>query len=880
MVYLICFIVPELGAEVIKIEAPRGDPFRDTLLTFEKPRKHSTIFEASNFGKLSLELDVKQAKDVEKLLKLLETADVLVTNTRPSALKRLGLDYDTIKDNFPHIVYAQVSAWGFEGPDAELAGYDIGAFFSGTGVSTSMQEAGYYSAYVGGFGDLTAGQSLMSGVSMGLANRIKTGRGIFTSTTLLRNGLWCISPHIARASGRADVIRDGDVPDYERKPESHALDRYYRTKDARSIMLSSAGRDSQYSADLINAFKELVQVLLTNGANAESENVGEVLQRVEEGGGILTRVILIDLFEAVDCHAITELFVQHGVDCEIAEPVLKIAELKPGSRAGVETVYQYFEGTHMEDCGGMSKAMKVPYTFSCSDKHRIQNRAPLKGQHTQTLLAHGWSDVHEKARLPISEPGIVREKKAQAVVNTRARDARRDSGFVSGDDILYDEEAGLHTDNPAVPTNWGQSVDHMDLLHDGVVVELCTASRHVHVSGATCMMADFGATVVKVECSAADSETAQRGGANGPWPFSLRDEDPLTFAQVNRGKKSVALDLERAADQQRLAGLLATASIFITDYSATDLERLSISPTQLRQTSPQLIVVHVTPYPEEDPRSTNSYLSSGTALYAASGLSSLFSGRTEKVHHQPAPYMLDLLASQFVLSATMAALFHSVRTGEGQIVATNLWHIGCWLGTVPNVWMDFNREWADMVMYDPASVRYDCPLATFQAYKTKDGMWVELLGLDTKRHLPIALRALGIRLPVFGSVLWAAIAKVLPNRKEKVLLHRVKPIFAAINKSLETAILTYEWHDLHTLFLKHDVWHNPVRIPEQLLTYSQAHAIGSYVHNRDDSSQLFVATPLNMSSKVEHATYKCQHIAPVPKLGEHTDVFLTPTSGV
>ena len=73
-----------------------------------------------------------------KLKKILGDADVFITNVRPSGLKRLGLDYASLRAEFPTLVMAQLTAWGLDGPGSNLAGYDIGAFWTSTGMSIDI----------------------------------------------------------------------------------------------------------------------------------------------------------------------------------------------------------------------------------------------------------------------------------------------------------------------------------------------------------------------------------------------------------------------------------------------------------------------------------------------------------------------------------------------------------------------------------------------------------------------------------------------------------------------------------------------------------------------------------------------------------------------
>src|SRR5262245_5318174 len=113
-------LLADLGAEVIKIEAPEGDmmrtrpPLRDGA---------STSFGQLNAGKKSVVLDLKSPRGVEAARQLVATADVVVENFRPGVMRRFGLDYPALKEIRPDIVYCAISGYGQTGPSAELPAY-------------------------------------------------------------------------------------------------------------------------------------------------------------------------------------------------------------------------------------------------------------------------------------------------------------------------------------------------------------------------------------------------------------------------------------------------------------------------------------------------------------------------------------------------------------------------------------------------------------------------------------------------------------------------------------------------------------------------------------------------------------------------------------
>jgi crotonobetainyl-CoA:carnitine CoA-transferase CaiB-like acyl-CoA transferase len=113
-------LMADLGADVIKIEAPEGDMMRTRL-----PIRNgaSTSFGQLNAGKKSLVLDLKRPEAVEAVRRLVKTADVVLENFRPGVMRRFGLDYPALREVNPAIVYCAISGYGQTGPSAGRPAY-------------------------------------------------------------------------------------------------------------------------------------------------------------------------------------------------------------------------------------------------------------------------------------------------------------------------------------------------------------------------------------------------------------------------------------------------------------------------------------------------------------------------------------------------------------------------------------------------------------------------------------------------------------------------------------------------------------------------------------------------------------------------------------
>lgn len=192
-------LLADMGAEVIKIEAPSGDSWRPAgagYLPRFKENEENPVFDIYNTGKKHICLNVKTPDGKEAFFKLLEEADVFITNLRPAALKRLGLSYDDIKDRFPSLVYAAVLGYGEKGPDADMPAYDTTAFWSRSGFLRDMavKEDNFYMPVTApsSVGDTATGYLLMGEICAALYRRTNTGTGDYVTSTLFHNGVFCM----------------------------------------------------------------------------------------------------------------------------------------------------------------------------------------------------------------------------------------------------------------------------------------------------------------------------------------------------------------------------------------------------------------------------------------------------------------------------------------------------------------------------------------------------------------------------------------------------------------------------------------------------------------------------------------------------------------
>ena len=227
-------MLSDWGADVVKIEPPTGDPFRGwsaslmgTVVDINPP------FELDNRGKRSVVLQLENEEARSIAYKLIEEADVLVTNMRPRALSQHGLDYETLHERFPRLVYGQVTGYGPHSEARDTAAYDIGAFWSQAGVAMSLTpEGAEIPQQRGGMGDHMTGQGLAGAICAALLARERTGEGQHVSVPLVRVGMYMMGWD-AMLSLRLGV----PIVAYDRKHAVNPIITSYKSGDGKRFWL-------------------------------------------------------------------------------------------------------------------------------------------------------------------------------------------------------------------------------------------------------------------------------------------------------------------------------------------------------------------------------------------------------------------------------------------------------------------------------------------------------------------------------------------------------------------------------------------------------------------------------------------------------------------
>lgn len=190
-------LLADLGADVIKIERLSGDAWRETGKNYNRRFSDDAnpVFDIYNSGKRFVALDLKSDRGMQVFKDLLQGADVFITNTRPQALKRLGIAYEDLKDAYPRLIYAIVLGYGEAGPDAGKPAFDTTAFWSRSGFLRDQSlVADSYIPVTPPFsaGDTITGMLLMGEICAALVNRFQTGKGDYVRSGLYHNSIFTL----------------------------------------------------------------------------------------------------------------------------------------------------------------------------------------------------------------------------------------------------------------------------------------------------------------------------------------------------------------------------------------------------------------------------------------------------------------------------------------------------------------------------------------------------------------------------------------------------------------------------------------------------------------------------------------------------------------
>ncbi|MDO6448647.1 CoA transferase [Oceanobacillus profundus] len=348
-------MLADFGAEVIKVEDPvAGDYLRD----FEpKLDADSAVFHSLNRNKKSICLDLKTEKERSHFLKLVETADVVMESFRPGVMKRLGLDYETLKQINPRLIYCAITGYGQTGPYKDKPGHDIN-YLSYAGLLHVMGEKdrkpvipATQIADIGG-----GAYPAIAGILLALFEREKTGKGQLVDVSMLDGVVSWMHMLLPNAFAEREVTRGEELLN-----GGFACYQVYETKDNR--FLSMGGIEQKFWKVFCEGIERQDFIDCLDAPKEKQE------QMIHETQTIIARKTLeewLDIFSEKEA-CVTPV--------KIMEETLEDSQLQ--AREMIQTI------AHPE-LGNM-KQIGNPIKLSESPKETFLP-APKRGEHTELIL--------------------------------------------------------------------------------------------------------------------------------------------------------------------------------------------------------------------------------------------------------------------------------------------------------------------------------------------------------------------------------------------------------------------------------------------------------------------------------------------------------------
>lgn len=302
-------MLAQLGAQVVKIEPPQGDPARHMG---ERRRRSSQVFVALQRGKNLLTLDLKQPEDKARLLQMAGEADALVEGFRPGVMERLGLGWETLRAGNPRLVLCSISGYGQQGLHRQRAGHDINYLGYAGVLDQSIDREGRPVLSGLPVADLMGGaQTAVIGLLAALLAARQTGRGShvdvsMTSAMFASNILAAAAANVSSANASGDgasnaQVSTADAPGKGLLTGGAPCYNVYRTADARFMAVGAL--EHRYWAETCEVLQrpDLAGKHWSLGQSPGSPEALEVRAELDRIFSGKTLAQWVEIFDAHDC---------------------------------------------------------------------------------------------------------------------------------------------------------------------------------------------------------------------------------------------------------------------------------------------------------------------------------------------------------------------------------------------------------------------------------------------------------------------------------------------------------------------------------------------------------------------------------------------------
>lgn len=362
-------MLADLGAEVIKVEEPSGDPTRRSPPIIDG---HSSPFAQINRNKKSIAIDLKQAEGRDIFLKLASTADCVLEQFRPGVVDRLGINYAAVAEVNPRIVYCSLTGFGQDGPHRERSGHDLNYLALSGVLGLTTDERGKPAIPGVQVADLAGGMIAGFAILAALLARERTGRGQYVDVSMFDVMLSMLPIPAAHHFAGATIpvggkyVLTGAYPFYN----------VYETSDGKFMTLGAL--EPKFWVNFCRKVEREDLTARQFDSGAQRDNLFEEMRAMFKSR---TQAEWVELMLDADC---------------CCEPVLSMSEaFEHAQTRAREMVHQ-----------SSSITDQLGFSYKLSDTPpRETSRAPALGENTAELLTAAGISKEERNRL--SEAGVI-----------------------------------------------------------------------------------------------------------------------------------------------------------------------------------------------------------------------------------------------------------------------------------------------------------------------------------------------------------------------------------------------------------------------------------------------------------------------------------------
>lgn len=367
-------MLAEWGAEVIKVEDLKGEDCRywGYSLKMKGDPEENPIFAHANMNKQTISIDLKTEAGRAVLKELLSTADAFISNVREQSLQKMGLDYDSLKVEFPDLIYLSFTGYGPKGPEAYRPGFDAAAFWARAGVIDTVEEGANPPQFSAAFADMICGLTICTGLMVALYGKRSLGRGTKIESSLLTNSLWCGFSNIFSVQYGNPVSRSDK---YEAPNNPLALP--YMTKDREWIYLVATNYNQGGFERTMRAFG--MEHLLDDPRFNDIREAGK-----KENSRILTKIVR----EHFQQHTAEEIENVLNANNVVFERMRHYKDIPDDPQV---IANEYLREVMFRN-GVSIKMPVVPLRFSGYDEREWNIPGALACDTKQCLLEHGFSE--------------------------------------------------------------------------------------------------------------------------------------------------------------------------------------------------------------------------------------------------------------------------------------------------------------------------------------------------------------------------------------------------------------------------------------------------------------------------------------------------------